>query len=140
VEGLVKLDDTTKIPAAYARDAETLVVLFRIWVEQQSQTRAVDLQWYEWNGIAIGAPLAGEALDYLCASDDARAMCEWADQQSGHRCTLLQAMAAIETLGLKTPGQGKRLPPELLRNVTPISDAGPWRPSRPKPATRKPSN
>lgn len=102
-----------KIPDGYARDAERLVMLFDLWVSEQSQTRAVDLQW-------ISGPLSGKCLDYLCASDDARSMCEWADEQSGHRCTLLQAMAAIETLGLKTVGQGKPLPADLLKNAVPF--------------------
>lgn len=128
----------TKIPPQYARDAQALMVLFRTWVDKESQTRAVDLRWYDWGGLAIGAALTGEALDYLCDSDDARAMCEWADEQLDHRPTLIQAMVAIETLGLKTPGEGKRLPPEMLARVVQLSYGAVFSggPSPPSPTTR----
>ena len=100
-----------KLPLSYQRDAEALAAAFVEWIELQSATRAVDLRWHEWDGICFAGPLAGDALDMLCDSPDARAMCEWADKRTGHKCTLLQAMAAAETLGLKTPGKGT--PPPL---------------------------
>ena len=59
------------------------------------------------------APLQGAALDVLCASEDCRAMCEWADARTGQRCTLIQAIAVAEHLGLKLPGVGD--PPKLDR-------------------------
>jgi len=102
-----------KLPANYKRDAEALALAFREWIELQSATRAVDLRWREWGGIVIAGPLAGDALEMLCDSADAREMCEWADKRTGHRCTLLMGMAAAETLGLKTPGRGT--PPPLAQ-------------------------
>jgi len=96
-----------KLPPTYQRDAEALALAFREWIELQATTRSVDLRWHDWGGVVCFAgPLAGEALDMLCDSPDARAMCEWSDERTGHRCTLLMAMAAAETLGLKTPGKG----------------------------------
>lgn len=105
-----------KLPKRYARDAEALVVAFQEWIAIQSESRAVDLRWHEWGGIVFAGPLQGAALDVLCASADARAMCEWSDARTGHVCTLLQALAAAETLGLKTPGVGTT-PPPVPRSV-----------------------
>lgn len=99
---------------AYKRDLLRLTVLFRMWVEKTSADRFVDLRFYDWRGRVYAAPLQGAALDLLCASPDAREMCEWADCQSGHVCTLLQAMAAAESLGLKLCNEGPPVPAHVL--------------------------
>jgi hypothetical protein len=98
----------------YARDLRRLTILFQMWVETKSRERFVDLRFYDWRGRVFAAPLKGDALDLLCASPDAREMCEWADDQSGNVCTLLQALAAAESLGLKLRNDGPPLPAAVL--------------------------
>ncbi len=89
-----------KFPKGYLEDLEKLKAAFQEWIAIQSETRTVDLRWHEWGKIVFAGPLTGAALDVLCASPDARAMCEWADERTGRKCTLLMAIAAAETLGL----------------------------------------
>lgn len=91
----------------YEECAKQVVFLMQRWIDNECQTRSPDLRFLEWGRVAYAGPLAGSALDRLCASPDARRMCEWVDEQTGHEATLLMAYAAIEKLGLKSSSSGK---------------------------------
>lgn len=114
-----------KQDAAYTRDLQRLRILFEMWVTTKSRERPVDLRFYDWRGCVYAAPLQGRALDLLCASDDAREMCEWADAQSGHVCTLLQALAVAESLGLKLRNDGPPVPAEVISRFKVVSVMSP---------------
>lgn len=105
------------VPPEYERDCEALRSAFQEWILLQSESRLVDLRWYDWGRVAIAGPLCGDALGLLCASDDARAMCEWSDARTMHRCTLLQALTVAEVMGLKKKGDGEPHPPALRRII-----------------------
>lgn len=85
----------------HADCADRVLALMKIWLEYECQTRCPELRFHDWGQTAYVGPLAGESLDVLCASPDARRMCEWIDEQTGHEATLLMACAAAEMLGLK---------------------------------------
>lgn len=108
-----------KPPPGYLECCQQLAVLFQIWITNASQDRLVNVQFYEWNRTVYMGGLTGEPLNFLCATADARAMCEWADQQTRppHRATLLQAMAVAEHLGLKTKGVGPPVPASAWQGV-----------------------
>lgn len=111
----------------YIALVQQLQVLFRIWVDQHSRDRVLRLSFYQWpRGMAYGGPLSGNALQLLCASPDAREMCEWADAQSGNKATLIQGLVAAELCGYKQPGRGPAIPPEVMRKVQilPMSEGG----------------
>jgi hypothetical protein len=109
----------------YVRDLRRLTILFQMWVETKSRERYVDLRFYDWRGTVFAAPLQGDALDLLCASSDAREMCEWADAQSGNVCTLLQALAAAESLGLKHRNDGPPVPAAVLSRFQLVAVSSP---------------
>jgi hypothetical protein len=104
-------------PPGYLLCCQQLAVLFRIWIENQD--RHVNVQFYEWNSAVYMGALSGPSLDFLCATPDARSMCEWADEQTRppRKATLLQAMVVAEHLGLKTKGVGPAVPASAFRGV-----------------------
>lgn len=114
------MNESTK--QSYNHDAHLLAQSFRSWIERERCTRLVDLRWHEWGTIVYIGPLSGSALDLLCDSDDARAMCEWADEQTGRKCSLLQAYVIAEELGLKIRGNGS--PVVLPDNAELVSMSG----------------
>ncbi len=85
----------------YSDCANHVLVLMKTWLETECQTRAPDLRFHDWGKTVYGGPLTGSSLDVLCASPDARRMCEWIDERTNHEATLLMACAAAEMLGLK---------------------------------------
>ena len=95
--------------AKYEACAKQVLALMKVWLERECQSRAPDLRFHEWGTDLFGGALTGSCLDVLCASDDARRMCEWIDEQTGRQATLLMAYVAAEALGLKSSSfpQGK---------------------------------
>ena len=84
----------------YARDLERLRAAINDWIRRECEHRTLDLRFHRWGDAVHIAAMAGPALDHLCASDDARKMLEWCDEQTAHQCTLLQAYSVLEQLEL----------------------------------------
>jgi len=116
------------VPRGYVEQISQLLVLFRIWIDRESVDRFVNLQFYHWGSTVLAAPLHGRALKLLCATPDAEAMCTWADEHTSPPkvVTLLQALVAVEMMGLKEPGKGPPPPPEAFRGyaVVPLGKGG----------------
>ena len=67
----------------YSDCAAQVLALMKTWLETECQTRAPELRFHEWGETVYAGPLRGSSLDVLCASPDARRMCEWIDERTG---------------------------------------------------------
>lgn len=95
-------------PKGYVDDTHALQSAIERWVAKESQTRLVDLRFHDWGKVVYAGP--GKALDAIAASPDARALLEWCDRETGQRCTLLQAYAVLEHLGMLSSSQRNAFP------------------------------
>lgn len=88
-----------KFPPGYIRCCERMSKLIPQWIEQQCQTRALDLQWHRWGKTCFAAGL--DSAKWLAASPDAMELLAWLDEQTDRKATLLQAKVVLEQLGVK---------------------------------------
>ncbi len=90
----------SEMPEGYKRCCDSVLALIPVWVQQESQSRFVDLQWHDWGTICYAGSLKDE-LGVLANSDDARALLAWLDEKTARQGTLLMAKVALEMLGYK---------------------------------------
>jgi hypothetical protein len=98
-EAGVKAGKTGQFPPAYIELVKRLAELIPEWIA--AQPKPPDLRWYDIceGGILVTGPLCGECLKALAASQDAIRLCQWLDEKTHKKATLLQTSTALGLVG-----------------------------------------